>query len=227
MRIIIVGDIHGQSAQFDRLLKCADFSPDADKLILLGDLIDRGEDSYGVIHRVMCLKEKMGSRLVILRGSHERLLLSVSLRDRLLWRLVGKSASVRSFKAHGESLSDYAGWIRENTVLYHTEPYFQCAHAAVKIEPISENDEHTLMMDHFTVKKNRYAGKLTLTGHIHLGQPTFYDGCGGKGIFLPYQELLSLPEHGVICLDTGCGKVGRSLTGMVTDGKRYRLISVP
>lgn len=49
---------------------------------------------------------------------------------------------------------------------------------------------------------------------------------GGKSVPLPYGELLTLPERGVICLDTGCGKDGRSLTGMVTDGKQYRLLSV-
>ena len=37
---------------------------------------------------------------------------------------------------------------------------------------------------------------------------------------------LPLPERGVICIDTGCGKGGR-LTAMVIEGEKFTLHSVP
>ena len=52
MRTIIIGDIHGCSGALRMLL--AKILPDAtkDKLIFLGDLFDRGPDSWGVFQMV-------------------------------------------------------------------------------------------------------------------------------------------------------------------------------
>ena len=52
MRTIIIGDIHGCSGAFRLLL--AKILPDerADRLILLGDLFDRGPESWVVFHMV-------------------------------------------------------------------------------------------------------------------------------------------------------------------------------
>lgn len=50
-RCIIVGDIHGCLEEFDELLKKVQYLPKVDRLILVGDLIDRGPDSVGVVRR--------------------------------------------------------------------------------------------------------------------------------------------------------------------------------
>ncbi len=226
MRILIIGDIHGQAEQFDRLLEKMAFSPEQDKLILLGDLIDRGPDSYDVLQRVIRLKRKMGGNMVILRGSHEMLLLSSKCQDKLLWRLVGRSATLRSLKQHGAKVSEYAGWIKENTVPYYEDQYFQCVHAAVRNEPLDRQDDYTLMMSHSLTKKNQYKGKLTVTGHIHLRNPMYFDGFGGKRN-LPYGKKGALPGCGVICIDTGCGTKGCPLTGMIIENKEFQLVSAP
>jgi len=226
MRTLVIGDIHGQTERFDRLLEKMEFSPAQDKLILLGDLIDRGADSYGVLQGVMRLKREMGENMVILRGSHEMLLLSPKWKDKLLWRLVGRNATIRSLNQHGAKISEYARWIEENTVLYYEDRYFQCVHAAVKNEPLNRQDEYTLMMSHTLTKKNQYKGKLTLTGHIHLNEPMYFDGFGGKRK-LPYGKKMGLPDCGVICIDTGCGTKNYPLTGMIIENAKYTLVSVP
>lgn len=226
VRTILIGDIHGSDRQFAALLEKVNFSRSNDRLILLGDLIDRGPDSYSVIQRVVWLKKSMKERLIILRGSHEMLLLDrSSLKSALLWRMVGRASTVRSFRERGDDLFQYSQWIEENTVLFFEDEAFQCAHAAIKREPISENDEYTLMMAHFLTQKNQYAGKLTITGHIHLKKPAYFDGSGGKAKMLPYDQWLPLPAHGVICLDTGCGSGGCALTGMIVRGNQFCLIS--
>lgn len=226
MRTIIIGDIHGQAEQFNRLLEKVAFSPAQDRLILLGDLIDRGTDSYGVLRRVMRLKREMGENMVILRGSHEMLLLSPKWKDKLLWRLVGRNATIRSLNQHGAKISDYARWFEENTVPYYEDRYFRCVHAAVKNEPLKEQDDYTLMMSHTLTKKNQYKGKLTVTGHIHLKEPMYFDGFGGKRK-LSYGKKMKLPGCGVICIDTGCGTKNCPLTGMVIENAEYTLVSAP
>ena len=224
MRTILIGDIHGCFDQLGQLLAQLSFDEAHDRLILLGDLMDRGKDSCRVYHRAAELQRKMGSRFVLLRGSHEKLLLEDSprLRDKLLWRLVGKGAAVASFRRRGEKMEDSIPWFREHSLLYYEDALFQCVHAGIRHENPAENDEHTLLMDHGIARKNAYAGKLTITGHIHLMEPTWFDGSGGKGHILPYGEWLPLPEKGVICLDTGCAE-GNKLTAMVVSDGRYRL----
>lgn len=227
MRTILIGDIHGCFDQLGQLLAQLSFDEAHDRLILLGDLMDRGKDSCRVYHRAAELQRKMGSRFVLLRGSHEKLLLEDSprLRDKLLWRLVGKGAAVASFRSHGEKMEDSIPWFREHSLLYYEDALFQCVHAGIRHENPAENDEHTLLMDHGIARKNAYAGKLTITGHIHLMEPTWFDGSGGKGHRLPYGEWKPLPEKGVICLDTGCAE-GNKLTAMILCGDRYLLTCV-
>lgn len=50
-RTIIVGDIHGCIDEFDELVKTLSYDKKCDRLILLGDLIDRGPDSVAVVRR--------------------------------------------------------------------------------------------------------------------------------------------------------------------------------
>src|SRR5687768_12008634 len=68
---IAIGDIHGRLDRLNRLL--GTLPPDR-KLVFLGDYIDRGPDSRGVIDRLLRL-----SRLrdcVLLCGNHEDMLLN-------------------------------------------------------------------------------------------------------------------------------------------------------
>lgn len=228
MRTVIIGDIHGCYTEFVQLLEKVRFDRNHDRLILLGDLIDRGPFSYEVLALVKYLKDTMNDRLVILRGSHEYMLLRNSRRisDRLLWRVVGKGASLRSFHKNGASLYDCVPWIRENTVLFYEDELFQCAHAGISREPIEVNDEHALLLNHHLVQKNAYTGKLTITGHIHLKQPSYFEGHGGKETILAYHKRLKLPQTGVLCIGTGCAEGGK-LTALVNTDDEYELACVP
>jgi serine/threonine protein phosphatase 1 len=74
-----IGDVHGEDEKLERL---HDFIRDdarrlgvAPFFVHLGDLIDRGPESRGVIARVMSLHEREGDRAVTLKGNHEELLL--------------------------------------------------------------------------------------------------------------------------------------------------------
>ena len=51
----------------------------ADRLILLGDLFDRGPDSWGVFQMVRELADRFGDRFVLLRGNHDDYLLTPKL----------------------------------------------------------------------------------------------------------------------------------------------------
>ena len=48
MKTFIFGDIHGCNREFSNLLTFLNPDPEADRMILLGDLFDRGPDSWEV-----------------------------------------------------------------------------------------------------------------------------------------------------------------------------------
>ena len=228
MRDIIIGDIHGCSAALRYLL--AKIMPDEkeDRLILLGDLFDRGPDSWGVYMMVRELADRYKDRFVLLRGNHEDYLLQAHLTfpQRLMWDRVGRGTTVKSFKAHGMKMEESAPWIRDHVVFCYRGDGFQCVHAGLLVTPIEVNDARTLVHDHEITLRNMYRERLTVVGHIALKAPTWFAGDGETAEELPEGVLTDLPDRGVICIDTGCGK-GGTLTAMETDGQRFTLRSAP
>ena len=65
---------------------------------------------------------------------------------------------------------------------------------------------------------------LTITGHIALEEPAWFAGDGETVESLKYDMRRQLPERGVLCIDTGCGKSGK-LTAMVIEDGDYTLFS--
>lgn len=72
-RLLAVGDIHGYIEQLNRLMDVV--SPTADdKVVFIGDYIDRGPNSQGVISYLIEF-EKRFPNTVFLRGNHEQMFL--------------------------------------------------------------------------------------------------------------------------------------------------------
>ena len=223
MRTIIIGDIHGCDQTLRALLD--KIQPgNEDKLILLGDLFDRGSESWEVFHTVQELEKRFGQQFVLLRGNHEDYLLQpkLSIMQKLVWERVGRGATVASFKAHGEKMADAAPWLKDHCQLFYRDDEIQCVHAGLLIDPIEANDAQTIIHDHEIVMSNRYVGPLTVVGHIALDAPTYFSGDGKTTEKLPYNVWKQLPQHGIICIDTGCGKGGR-LTAMIVQNGQYYL----
>ena len=70
MSTYVIGDIHGCFDQFTKLLKKINYKKDEDKLILLGDLVNRGPDSLSVINHCMA-----DSNIITVLGNHDLYLL--------------------------------------------------------------------------------------------------------------------------------------------------------
>ena len=74
MSIYLIGDVQGCDGALARLLDTIAFSPSRDTLYLLGDLVNRGPDSAGVLRRLMKLE---GSAHCLL-GNHDLSLLALA-----------------------------------------------------------------------------------------------------------------------------------------------------
>lgn len=77
LREYAVGDIHGRSDLLDAALDAIEdyAGDDPADIILLGDYVDRGPDSKGVIQRVMAGPRRLGDTMQAIIGNHEELLL--------------------------------------------------------------------------------------------------------------------------------------------------------
>ena len=80
-RILAIGDIHGCRDQLEKLLGRIAYDPAADTLVFVGDYIDRGPHSRGVIDTLLKLKASCPG-MVCLKGNHEAMLLDYYLEGR-------------------------------------------------------------------------------------------------------------------------------------------------
>lgn len=72
--IYAISDIHGCLDAFEKRLAQinGDLEKDGNRLVLLGDYIDRGPDSYRVLKRVYSLQKQYGDeKIIALKGNHE------------------------------------------------------------------------------------------------------------------------------------------------------------
>ena len=74
MSLYLIGDVQGCNDALERLLFTLDFSPSRDTLFLLGDLVNRGPDSAGVLRRLM----RYGASARCLLGNHDLHLLAAA-----------------------------------------------------------------------------------------------------------------------------------------------------
>ncbi len=74
MALYLIGDIQGCNGAFQQLLSKINFSPSTDTLYVLGDMVNRGEDSVGVLETLM----RFGDSAKCVLGNHDLHLLAVA-----------------------------------------------------------------------------------------------------------------------------------------------------
>lgn len=75
MKAYVIGDVHGCLSELSALVESLPLAP-GDTVVFLGDYIDRGPDSKGVIDYLLELRERGEQQTVFLRGNHEDMMLS-------------------------------------------------------------------------------------------------------------------------------------------------------
>ncbi len=103
LRTFVISDIHGELDLFTQLLERIDYDAEHDELILLGDYIDRGPNSKGVLEKVIEL-QKNGA--IVLRGNHEDMLLRAVKGDNKWSEIWLRNGGVETLESYGVSVSE-------------------------------------------------------------------------------------------------------------------------
>jgi serine/threonine protein phosphatase 1 len=142
MRVLAIGDIHGCLRSFDTLLDAVSPQPE-DQLITLGDYIDRGPDSRGVLDRLLALYA--GGQLVPLRGNHDVMMLDARCGRDLDWLLVGGKQTLRSYgvpDAKIAALQQGVGWFGDPEEVLEAIPERHWEFLEQTCLPYYETDKH-------------------------------------------------------------------------------------
>jgi len=228
-RIYAIGDIHGCVAQLDLLHEkieedLAQSPPDEGvALVYLGDYIDRGPDSQGVIERLL-QPVPSGITRVLLKGNHEDMVLGFFQHpdNGEAWCNLGGYEALLSYRIDVKSVFEQGGFAAlaeelatrmpaaHRQFLSELQPswtiggYFFC-HAGVRPGvPIEQQDPNDLMwIRQDFLRSTANHGKRVVHGHSPVEMPDVH------------------PNR--INIDTGAYATGR-LTAVVLEGEEHRFL---
>jgi serine/threonine protein phosphatase 1 len=227
-RTYVIGDIHGRSDLLDKMVgqieRDLQENPSADGLtVTLGDYVDRGPDSRGVLDRLA--NNPFPTEYIALKGNHEELF-EAFLRDPAVgshWRRLGGLETLHSYGVSVAAVMIGKGFEEASAALRRAVPeehfrflaslrlavsvgdYFLC-HAGVRPGiPLERQraDDLLWIRDEFLNSKMSF-GKVVVHGHTPSASPEV------------------LPTR--INIDTGAFATGR-LTCLVIEGERRRFLS--
>lgn len=97
-----IGDVHGRLDLLERALAWIDedAGDDPAHVVFVGDYVDRGPDSYGVVRRLMDGPREPGHRWTCLMGNHEDMLVASTVSDEAVrvWWGNGGSETLSSYQ---------------------------------------------------------------------------------------------------------------------------------
>ena len=190
MGLIAIGDVHGCALTLDSLLERLNPGSD-DHLVFIGDYIDRGPDSKGVIDRLIQLKDEY--KCTFLRGNHEELLLGdLDFGEYDLWAVNGGITTLQSYgvSTGAKDLpTEHIDFIRETEIYLETEEFF-FVHAGLRpgltiAENLESENDQVFLWERGHLKADYLAWEKTVV-------------CGHTPVAVP----LDSPK--LINIDTGC-----------------------
>jgi serine/threonine protein phosphatase 1 len=209
MRVLAIGDIHGCSKALATLLDVVEPGR-KDLVITLGDYVDRGPDSNGVIEQLLEL-DRIG-RLVPLRGNHDQMMLNArgSPEWAADWLECGGRETLASYPGLSieESLADVppAHWDFLEQVCvdwFETETHFFVHANAYPDLPLHDQPLFQLHWERLDHPVPHRSGKVMVCGHTK--QPS------GKPLNLGHAICLDTgvydPDGWLTCLDVGSGRL--------------------
>ena len=196
-RAIAVADIHGCAKTFRRLIFEVVCLNTSDKLYLLGDMIDRGPDSKGVMETIFEL-QGCGYDIRPIRGNHEQMLLTYiqepHYKNLTRWFANGGDATLQSYGVTTpEELDELVGYLDALPLCQMTDSQI-FVHAGLDFsldDPLT-GEEAMLWKRGGDVDEAKLHGRVLVSGHTPV----------------PLSEIRNLLGTSHIRLDNGCVQAG-------------------
>lgn len=205
-RLLAVGDIHGCSMALVSLMDAVAPGPD-DLVVYLGDYVDRGPDTRGVIDHIRAQAE--AQPVVSLRGNHELLMLGAreSRFQFHSWQSVGGWETLESYDCDGSP-----AWIADVPdehwqFLMATEPWLETeSHIFVHARPNPEKPMHAqsereLYWERCADLPLHQSGKPAVIGHTRQASGVPAQFAGGVCI-----DTAAVSGQWLTCLCAGSGE---------------------
>jgi serine/threonine protein phosphatase 1 len=174
-RVLAIGDIHGCCKAFRALLDAV--APRAgDTVVALGDYVDRGPDSAGVLNTLckMIDSPNQFGRIICLRGNHEQMMLEArnGQGELEVFLGVGGDATLASYSPLGDEgrLDDVPSehWaLLEHFCVdwFETDTHFFVHGGACADLPLHEQPIYMLRWEVFNDPPPHESGKIMVCGH--------------------------------------------------------------
>jgi len=231
MRVLAIGDIHGCSTALDTLLKEVNLECD-DLIVTLGDYVNKGPDTQGVLDRLIAFHER--GQLVPIRGNHDLMfLLARSLPEETAIQALITPETLASYgtQDNGEPLNITHIPDRHYHFLAHTcINYWETDHhlflhgTADPNLPLDQQPYENLFWAKFKSPSPHQSGKVMICGHTSQknGQPVNL----GYAICI---DTWACGEGWLTALDVNTGQVwqanqqGETQTAHIQDFQRQRI----
>lgn len=240
-RTLVMADIHGMYRAFQQCLERAGFNEEEDTLIQLGDIADRGPETFEVVERLLSIKN-----LISIRGNHDEWFLTWLQTGAHPGRTQGGAESIASYVKNCPYKQDNDFW--NKTGLAIPDDHFRFFHDQ---KPWYKDDEKNLfvhggMNRHLTLAEHKDPMVFwwdrdlwhTAMSYHAMTKGLVYNEPGGgnvaafkvkepcKNIYightptLLWQETAPMKRANVTNLDTGAG-MGGKLTIMDIETGEY------
>ncbi len=177
--IYAIGDIHGCKNSLEALIEKIPMEK-KDTLIFLGDYIDRGPDSKGVVDLLLDLSVKHANT-VFLKGNHEWMFERFyDTRGIKAWEIWEYNGARKTLSSYGdiESIPETHVNFLKKTRYYHLQDGYVFVHAGVRPEiPLEEQDPEDLIWirEQFIFYKEPMKGYTVVFGHTPQDNPILSD----------------------------------------------------
>ena len=206
-RTLAIGDIHGHLAHLDALLDAVAPTPE-DHLVFLGDYIDRGPDSAGVLNRVMALSRT--HKVSAIKGNHEQMMLDARSNHEAFfeWFINGGDAALFSYNGTRGRIQDvppeHWHFLESGLVDYvETDSHIFVHASADPTLPMKDQGDYMLRWERCDTIAPHFSTKTIVCGHTpqKSGRPM------NKGYALCLDTHVYGPAGLLTCLDCTSGKV--------------------
>lgn len=208
-RLIAIGDIHGHASALRSLLQAIQPTYQ-DEIVLLGDYVNRGPDSSGVIDCLQDLRELC--ELIPILGNHDEMMLDARKDQHAFDRFIasGGDRTMLSYKSKAlRDIPDTHWEFLESCHDLYTTGAFAFTHANFcRYTPFSQQQSTILRwtgVDEMEIC-NHESGKTVIVGHSAGDSVRDFGTC--------------------VCIDTGCGFGGLLTAYEPTTKKQWQVTEI-